>query len=436
MWKAGIATRIITPDGSQWLSGYGSKRPAAGTRHDLWVKALALEDAAGNRAVLVTSDLVGLSGAMCEALAAACWKRFRLSRAQLLLTYSHNHCAPVTTDVLPDYYPLEPDDWLVVDAYTRQLEARVLETIAEALARLAPAVLSAGEGTAHFAVNRRNNREAEVPALREQGTPLRGPVDHSVPVLVVRSREGALRAVVFGYACHPTTLSDLHWCGDYPGYAQLAVEQAHPGVTALFWTGCGGDQNPLPRRSVTLCEQYGRELAEGAAQALAGEMRPLTPELRTAFETVTLAFDRHPSREELEKDAASPNGVRARWASRMLPLLQSGHRFADGCPYGVQALRLGDQLWLALGGEAVVDYALRFKQEYGARTWITGYAHEMVGYVPSRRVWREGGYEAEFVYEYGWPAYRWTEDTEDRIAAAVNRLVAAVRPADLRPAPP
>src|SRR5688500_5697369 len=38
-WLAGIGTRVITPERGQWLSGYGSNRPAAGKRHDLWVKA-------------------------------------------------------------------------------------------------------------------------------------------------------------------------------------------------------------------------------------------------------------------------------------------------------------------------------------------------------------------------------------------------------------
>jgi hypothetical protein len=428
-WKAGVARAVITPEMPLWLAGYGSRRRAEGKRHDLWVKAVALEDGRGRRAVLVTSDLVGLAPAMVERLARESQRRYGLERSRLLLTYSHNHCAPVTTDVLPDYYPLEPAEWQAVEAYSRWLEGRVLATIGEALARLAPATLAAGEGEAGFAVNRRNNREPEVPDLLARGTPLRGPVDHSVPVLAVRDAAGGLRAVVFGYACHPTTLSDLQWCGDYPGYAQLELERRFPGAAALFWTGCGGDQNPLPRRSVELCERYGGQLAAAVAAALRQPLRPLAAELATAFTTVRLDFDRRPTREELEGDTRSANPVRARWSQRILRLMAAGHSFPDHVDYGVQAWRLGEQRWLALGGEAVVDYSLRFKQEYGPRTWVAGYAHAMVGYVPSRRVWDEGGYEAEFIYEYGWLAYRWTRDTEERIAAAVARLLAALPPA-------
>lgn len=441
MWKAGVSRVVITPLGPQFLAGYGSRRPAAGKRHEVWVKALALEDAAGRRAVLVTSDLVGLSKTMYDRLAAACERRFGLRRDQVWFTYSHNHCAPVTSDVLPDYYPLAEPEWRQVAAYSEWLEARVLESVQAALASLAPARLTAGEGTAGFAVNRRSNREPEVPDLLARGVPLKGLVDHSVPVLAVHRPDGRLLAVTFGYACHPTTLSDDQWCGDYPGYAQVELERAHAGATALFWTGCGGDQNPLPRRTVALCERYGRELAGAVEAVLRRPLEPVAPELRTAFTFVPLHFDRAPTRAELEADRSSTNQVRARWAARHLRLLEAGHTFPQQCDYGVAAWRLGDRLWIALGGEAVVDYSLRFQREYGPRTWVAGYAHDMVGYVPSRRVWNEGGYEAEFIYEYGWHAYRWTADTEDRIAAAVRRLADRLRPPPRRapsptPAPP
>ena len=57
MWRAGVARTIITPEQPFWLAGYGSARLSEGKRHDLWVKALALEDSRQNRAVVVTSDI-------------------------------------------------------------------------------------------------------------------------------------------------------------------------------------------------------------------------------------------------------------------------------------------------------------------------------------------------------------------------------------------
>src|SRR5207249_10161500 len=133
---------------------------------------------------------------------------------------------------------------------------------------LKPARLSFGQGTARFAVNRRNNREAEVPKLLGQGATLRGPVDHDVPVLRVTTPDGKPRAVVFGYACHNTTMQFYQWCGDYAGFAQQYLEEKHAGAMALFWIGCGGDANPLPRSKIELCQKYGRQLADAVVKVL------------------------------------------------------------------------------------------------------------------------------------------------------------------------
>ena len=105
--------------------------------------------------------------------------------------------------------------------------------------------MAAGQGTCGFAVNRRNNLEPDVPKLIEQGA-LKGPVDHTVPVLAVYLPDGKLKAVLFGYACHNTVMDFYKWSGDYAGFAQLALEKSHPDATAMFFMGCGADQNALP----------------------------------------------------------------------------------------------------------------------------------------------------------------------------------------------
>src|SRR5262249_14881491 len=160
------------------------------------------------------------------------------------------------------------------------------------------------------AVNRRNNVEAEVPALLAKGTPLAGPVDHAVPVLTVTRPDGRLAAILFGYACHPTTLSFFTWCGDYPGFAQLELEQQHPGTVAMFVNTCGGDQNPLPRRSVELCQRYGHQLAVAVEEVLAHPLEEISPGIRVAFAFVDLPYLNVISREELHGFLNDGNAIR------------------------------------------------------------------------------------------------------------------------------
>lgn len=427
-WKAGVAKAIITPEKGVWLAGYGSKRPPDGKLHDLWMKVLALEDPTGQRVVLVTSDFQGVPKEMSDRVFEQLQTRLKLQRRQVMITFSHNHCGPRLGSDLVDYYPVEAEQVKLVDEYTTLMEAKLVETIAAALANLAPASLQMGAGHTNFAVNRRNNREADVPALLAKAEPLKGPVDHSVPVLSVTRPGGQIVAILFGYACHPTTLSFTKWCGDYPGFAQIALEKNHPGAAAMFVNTCGGDQNPLPRRKVELCERYGNMLAAAAEEALLQPLQPVSPGLRTAFEYVDLPYDHVITRAELQAATRDQNEIRKRWAERMLRKLDAGEHFASSYPYPVHVWRLGTQmLVIGMGAETVVDYALRFKAKYGPGTWVMGYVDDMISYIPSRRVWAEGGYEGGYnLYEYGRPALRWAGDIEERIATSVNKLMKSV----------
>ena len=428
-WKAGVARAVITPEKSVWLAGYGSKRAPDGKLHDLWMKALALEDGDGRRVVLITSDFQGVPKVMSDRVFEQLQKQFKLERQHVMFTFSHNHCGPRLGDDLIDYYPVEADQETLVNEYTDLMVTKSVVLVGQALANLAPASLQQGTGKTTFAVNRRNNPEAEVPTLLASGTPLKGPVDHAVPVLTVTRPDGKLEAVLFGYACHPTTLSFTTWCGDYPGFAQLEIETAHPGATAMFVNTCGGDQNPLPRRTVELCQRYGHMLATAVEETLTQPLKSVSPGLRTAFEIIDLPYLNVVSHGELAELSQDQAGIKGRWARRLLKKLEAGDDFEAAYPYPVHAWRLGhEMLVIGMGAETVVDYALRFKGEFGAGTWVCGYADDMISYIPSRRVWEEGGYEGgSNLYEYGRPAFRWSGDIEDRISASVHKLVKEVR---------
>lgn len=429
LWKAGVAKTVITPGTSVWLAGYGTKRAPEGKLHDLWMKALALEDREGKRVVLITSDFQGVPRSMSDRVFSQVQQKYGLERSQIMLTFSHNHCGPRLGDDLIDYYPVEVEQEQLVAEYTDLMVQRSVELVGDALQNLAPAQLAQGSGLCTFAVNRRNNKEAEVPDKLAQGKELNGPVDHSVPVLKITRPDGTNLAILFGYACHPTTLSSLEWCGDYPGFAQIELETKFPGTTAMFVNTCGGDQNPIPRRSVELCQKYGTMLAQSVERALEGQLQPIQPQLRTAFQLVDLEYQQVVTEAELTPLQTVRSPILSRWAKRMLSLHEKGMEFERAYPYPIHAWQLGQEmLIIGMGAETVVDYALRFKTEFGPKTWVCGYTDDMIAYIPSRRVWEEGGYEGgSSLYEYGRPAFRWAGDIEDRIAKTVHQLVSQVR---------
>jgi hypothetical protein len=433
-WLAGTARAVITPTTPVWLAGYGTSRPPDGKLHDLWLKALALapQSASQTPVVLLTSDFQGVPKSMSDRVFARLQSELGLSRASVMFTFSHNHCGPRLGDDLFDYYPRDAEQELLVDQYTSAMVELTVNVVRQSLQKMTPVKLESFRGSASFAVNRRNNPEAEVPRMLSAGEPLRGPVDHDVPVLRVSplnlespATEAPPIALLFGYACHPTTLSFNTWCGDYPGFAQLNLEAAIPGCQAMFVNTCGGDQNPLPRRTVELCRSYGQALSDAVLAALQTPGSPITPQLQTAFTTIDLPYLSVVSRDELLSLTADANPIRARWATRMLSKLAQGDTFESAYPYPLHMWLLGnDTRMIGMGAETVVDYALRFKATYGRQTWVCGYTDDMISYIPSRRVWEEGGYEGgSNLFEYGRPAFRWSGDIEDRIVAAVQQLL-------------
>ncbi len=423
-WKAGAAKVNITPEKLLWMAGYAARTsPAEGTLIDLWAKALVLEDPQGKRVAIITLDLVGIGRDLSLAIRETLEQKYQLPRSSTALCTSHTHCGPVIGNKRrPIYSELSEQQRQDIADYTDTLQQKLAAVVGDALTKLEPAAMAWGSGQATFAVNRRNNKEADVPALRAQGR-LAGPVDYDVPVLSVRDSEGHIKSVLFGYACHATVLGINQFSGDYPGYAQLALEAAHPGAVALFWAGCGADQNPLPRKEIPLAKQYGDELAAAVERTLDGVMRPIEGELATVYDEIELPFDKLPTRDELQAQSESSNRYEAARARQLLDQLDAGLQLPASYPYPVQQWRLGQQLqFILLGGEVVVDYALRIKAELaGPRTWVASYTNDVMAYIPSRRVWLEGGYEGGGAMVYSGHPSRWAPQVEELIVKQVRK---------------
>ena len=422
-WKAGLAQVVITPQKPLWMAGYASRtKPSEGVIQELYAKALALEDHSGKRAVLVTSDLLGFPAAVSHNIAERVERQHHLERARLLLSSSHTHGGPVIGKTLGLMYPMNSQQWADVEAYTSDLEDKIVKLVGAALKSLQPARLGFGHGEAGFAMNRRARTNEEIAI----GVNKEGPVDHDVPVLRVDDKHGKLRAFVFGYACHNTAARDLMQLhGDYAGFAEAWLENHHPGARALFIAGCGGDANPYPRGTIELARQHGEELAGAVEKVLVRELQSVRGPLKTAYEEFPVAFATPPGREELQAQLENKDVYHRNWAAAMLTVLnRDGHLPAE-YPYPLEIWQFGQDLTLiALASEVVVDYDLRLKKELGAeKLWVAAYCNDVFAYIPSLRVLEEGGYEGggAMVY-YGQPG-PFAPAIEETIIGKVHDLV-------------
>ncbi|ACU02579.1 neutral/alkaline non-lysosomal ceramidase N-terminal domain-containing protein [Pedobacter heparinus] len=412
-WKAGVARVVITPKQPMAMAGFASRNhPSEGTLHDLWAKALALEDANGKKALLITTDLLGFPKDVSNHIRDRIKSKFGLDRDQVLLNSSHTHSGPVLQDALTDIYLLDAVQLEKIKQYSLALEDQIVKLAGEALGKMEPAALYAQNGVTRFEVNRRNNPVATLTKVTE----LKGPSDWAVPVIKVVNKKGELKAIAFGYACHNTVLERYEWSGDYAGFAQIEVEKYHPGTTAMFFQGAGADQNPLPRGTVPLAKQYGRELAAAVDRVIEEDMRKLPATLSTAYSEINLPLGAVPNKEELTQIAkTTPVAYQKRWAERMIGKIDKGEQLIRSYPYPVQVWSIGGQALVALGGELTVEYSIITKQMFGQDAFVLGYSNDVMTYIPSCSILQEGGYEGDAArMVYGMPA-KWDVTVETRI---------------------
>jgi hypothetical protein len=362
-WQVGTAQASLTPDADEphHLIGLSAREgPMDGVEHDIHARAVAFRDHTGRRLVFVSFELLSVPPSQREYLSAECEERWGLDPEALFLNPTHNHYGP-------DYF--KRDDDLVAD-YRTAVDETLLDVIGEALADLEPARLWYHRTRCAIAINRRNPTEE-----RFHFDPYPdGPTDHDLPVLRAETADGTTKALLFGYACHPTVATGsnrLH--GDWPGYAMARLEAEYPDATAAFVIGAAGDQRAYPQGTVDLAERHGRTVATAVQRALVTDPRPVRGPLRLAADEIGL---------DIESPVEGEDGDAV------------GKTVTDHRPYPLQAAGFGTDLTLlSLSGEVCAETGRRLKETLAAPVWVAGYANR-AGYIPTKRILAEGGYES------------------------------------------
>ncbi|MHB8522575.1 MAG: hypothetical protein ACYDH9_17700 [Limisphaerales bacterium] len=197
----------------------------------------------------------------------------------------------------------------------------------------------------------------------------------------------------------------------------------------MYVTGMGADSDPSPRGQLLDAKRHGLELAGAVVGVLSHPLRPVAGPLHVAYAEVELPFVDPPLREQIEKDAQSQDVHVRNRAAASLKLLDQGKPLVNATKLPLAVIRIGDELTFATaGGEVVVDYAQRFKRILAAdHPWLIGYACEVPCYIPSMRILKEGGYEAQsslIYYGYYGP---FRGRIEDILVNKMSELAASVR---------
>ena len=424
-WLVGFASTNITPTTPIRMAGYASdarKQRSQGVASDLFAKAMAIEDRTGNRALLITTDLIGFTSATSEPIYKRITAATGLSRRGILINSSHTHTGPaIGLDKSNIQHLGNPDHISETLAYSTGLADQIVRLATEATEALQPANISWSVGVAPFVMNRREFTERGV----RLGVNPRGLVDRSVPVMKIASDDGTVRGAVFGTACHNTTLGsrDMKISGDYAGYAQLRIEKQLGNAQAMFVQGCGGDANPYPRESEEVARVHGMTLGDEVLRVLDTKCEPVAGPLTTLLARVSLPLQQDVSSETFQKlELAS--GATRNVAKELREKKEADGSLPASYQSDVALWQFGNDLTLvALPGEVVAEYVRLIEDEIGPRKlWVSAYNHDVFGYLPSARVLAEGGYEMRGIYSGGFGIF--SRQAEDRVVNVVRRLAA------------
>src|SRR5690349_13312225 len=142
-YRAGAASVVITPRESTWLAGLAVRTtPSRGTINDLRAKALVIEDAAGERLVIVTMDLIAVRPQIASAVTAEVSRRHGLSRERLLFAASHTRYGPEVRPDKVEFFKIPPEYAARIEPYVAELIPKLVDLIGRAIRNFVPARLT------------------------------------------------------------------------------------------------------------------------------------------------------------------------------------------------------------------------------------------------------------------------------------------------------
>ncbi|MCS6858780.1 MAG: neutral/alkaline non-lysosomal ceramidase N-terminal domain-containing protein [Abditibacteriales bacterium] len=437
---AGVAKVNITPPIGTHLQGYVRGTPSVGVLDDLHARAMVFDNGE-TKVALIAADLIGLDEPSVKRIRRMVRATTGIAEGNVMIACSHTHCAQAMMNLCQWSDP--PNLHTVLET-----ERKLAGAVALAAQHLQPVKLAYGEGTMDYNINRRRPDLPGTPMLPNPD----GVVDRRVKVLRVQAEgQSDPLAVIFLYACHATALSAIPFISsEHPGMACEFIERAYDGATTAFYLqGCAGDVRPnitndegrfrggTPEEVKRLGRRLGAEVVR-VCETLTGGDRPAAYSesgvLRVASKRVRLPLAQLPTAADLRRILRESQTAYERgWAQHVLNQLRNGklptHESAE-----VQALRVGDQLFIGLPGEPMTELGWRIEERLtplsrsageGAegRAFILGFANMNVGYLCTAASYAEGGYEPTTSYRaYTRPA-PFTPQVERLIVNAAASVV-------------
>lgn len=422
MIRAGAAQIDITPPVGRQLSGFALRQqPSVGLLDPLHAKALFMDDGAGHRLLWIHADLIGLDSQFVADFRQRAQKRWSLTGEQVLLSATHTHSGPASV------YLFHAGE---IDApYLQQLAAWFEQAGDAAMAAPRPCRCAVGVAELDLAVDRRHKPSAHV--------------DRRLTTLTLQTETGEYLAAIVNYAMHPVTLGlqNRMISADYCGHAAALVRERLAGKPLVLITnGACGNLNP-PALNVTppQVRQWAGQIAEVALQAVAQARSSDEDQFTVTAERIALA-PQDATIEQVESHAAryfytplqsrTPEAKAAaqvidqaarRWASHRISDIRR-HGAAPDIDIELFILRMPGLNIVGVNAEVFSRFSGLVREQTNLPICTLGYANGVIGYLPTRQAFAEGGYEVETAMFY-YDAFRPACGSLEKLASRAADLI-------------
>lgn len=378
--RCGIAKADISPSKPVQMAGYASRKLLSQGVHDpLFARVIAFEFG-GQRAVLVSLDNLGFYNGTATPMRSALLERCKLDPSELMLCAIHTHSAPTLTLNADQDHPNNVE-------YTRNLTNTIGDLIERALKTLEPVSVGVGRGFSPVGMNRRQKvvepgTDGIAKEIIRLGRNEYGPTDKEVLVMKICRTDGTITGVIFGYACHSTSLGpgNMMISGDVHGLAEQFVERNLGNeVIVPAFAGASGDIDPWFRVVPGFRTESGwipepvllsSMLAEEVVNSFRGisELSHSGP-IRTAIVILDL-----PAQKNKEKSS----------------------EYIGAANVTITALRVGDTAFIGFGCEMLHGIGMEIKKASPFKhTFVITHCNGAAGYLSPADLYEQGGYEIQ-----------------------------------------
>lgn len=382
-WEKGIFTYVP-------LAGYGDRKgkPATGIHDSLFVRSVALRSG-GKLVILVTADLLIMPPQITDTISLILSKK-GISREQLF--FSATHCHSSLGGWGPGYIGRQfaggsnrgIQKWIVI---------KTCESVLSAIDDLKPSKI--GTGCFNAAGYTRNR------FIGESGT------KNNDFCFISIEQNGAERAIIGSFSAHATALGDdnMEISADYPGCWSRRMESTSANI-ALFFAGATGSQSLVAEGDgFAKAEWLGETLADSLNVILKGIHATDRPE----FSYVSLKIQLPEYHIRLTKKI----NLSTYLSKKLMPLPENVY---------LQALRIGNMVWITTPADFSGEFALQLKNALLAEGFtcnVSSFNGSYVGYIVPGKYFYLQEYESGLM---GWFGPNMGDYTMD-IIRQITRIV-------------